>query len=137
MPGVSAAEANEIIGQLQEVGQTISTETSQLVDALMNVILDQEDTDKAVAKMSIGANLAKAEKEDQQKTMAKLREELQDEKEKREVAQDQVSKVRQELKELTEDFKSMKNREGSSDSSATGRTTMIKVSRSESATPSS
>lgn len=79
MPGVSSAESSEIVLQLQEVGQIISQETSALVDALMNLQLDQEDTDKAVARMSIEANIAKARIDDQGDTILKLQAQLGDE----------------------------------------------------------
>ncbi|KAJ6787397.1 hypothetical protein PWT90_09810 [Aphanocladium album] len=78
MPGVSSAESSEIVLQLQEIGQIISRETSALVDAVMNLTLDQEDTDKAVARMSIEANIAKARIEDQSNTIQKLQVQLKD-----------------------------------------------------------
>ncbi|KAM0244192.1 hypothetical protein ACHAP5_006492 [Fusarium lateritium] len=120
MPGVSSKESNEIISQLQEVGQIVSTETSQLVDALMNLTLDQEDTDKAIARMSIEANLAKAEADDQAHNMSNLRTELANEKGKRQEAEAEVVKVMDELQKLSREFKSLKNgnRDGSSDGSA-------------------
>ncbi|ATY65119.1 hypothetical protein CCM_01657 [Cordyceps militaris CM01] len=79
MPGVSSAESTEIVLQLQEVGQTISRETSDLVNAVMNLTLDQEDTDKAVARMSIEANIAKARIDEQCNTIQTLEAQLKDE----------------------------------------------------------
>jgi chromosome segregation ATPase len=116
MPGVSSKESNEIITKLQEVGQIISSETSQLVDALMNLTLDQEDTDKAIARMSIEANLAKAEADDQSHNLGNLRAELADEKGKRQEAEAEVVKLMDDLQKLTDEFKSAKEkaREGSS-----------------------
>lgn len=76
MPGVSSSESSEIALQLQEVGQIISRETSDLVNAVMNLTLDQEDTDKAVARMSIEANIAKARSDDQCDTIQKLQAQL-------------------------------------------------------------
>lgn len=72
MPGVSSTESSDMVQQLQEVGQTISQETSALVDAVMNLTLDQEDTDKAVARMSIEANITKARIEEQNNLIRKL-----------------------------------------------------------------
>lgn len=130
MPGVAANQSNEIISQLQEVGQIISQETSQLVDALMNVTLDQEDTDKAIARMSIEANLAKAQNDDQAQTINNLHEELDKEKEKRELAEGEVHKVMKDLQKLTQEFKSWKDKEAVSDGSPyTDRDDMIKVSK--------
>ncbi|KAF5677788.1 chromosome segregation smc [Fusarium heterosporum] len=118
MPGVSSKESNEIVAQLQEVGQIVSTETSQLVDALMNLTLDQEDTDKAIARMSIEANLAKAEADDQAHNMSNLRVELANEKTKRQEAESEVVKVMDELQKLSREFKSLKggDHDGSPDS---------------------
>ncbi|KAF5024240.1 hypothetical protein F66182_3697 [Fusarium sp. NRRL 66182] len=120
MPGVSSKESNEIVAQLQEVGQIVSTETSQLVDALMNVTLDQEDTDKAIARMSIEANLAKAEADDQAHTLSNLRAELANEKSKRQEAEAEVAKVVEDLQSLSREFKAFKERERDHDGSSDG-----------------
>ncbi|KAM0358280.1 hypothetical protein HYE67_003378 [Fusarium culmorum] len=119
MPGVSSKESNEIITQLQEVGQIVSTETSQLVDALMNLTLDQEDTDKAIARMSIEANLSKAEADDQAHTLCILRADLANEKSKRQEAEAEVAKVMEELQKLSGEIKSLKlkNSDAGSDGS--------------------
>lgn len=130
MPGVSSKESNEIVSQLQEVGQIVSTETSQLVDALMNLTLDAEDTDKAIARMSIEANLAKAEADDQNHTISNLRVELAGEKGKRQEAEAEVAKVVEELQNLSREFKSFKEKEGGSEDSrdkSPDRDGMIKV----------
>lgn len=108
MPGVSSKESDEIIAQLREVGQIISSETSQLVDALMNLTIDQEETDKAMARMSIEANLAKASNEDQTHTLSNLRVELANEKGKRQEAEAEFAKVVDDLQNLTREFKSLK-----------------------------
>jgi chromosome segregation ATPase len=132
MPGVSSKESSEIITQLQEVGQIVSTETSQLVDALMNLTLDQEDTDKAIARMSIEANLAKAEADDQAHNLSNLRVELANEKSKRQEAEAEVAKVMEELQKLSREVKSLKEKsnDGSSDDakSSPDRDGMVKVS---------
>ncbi|KAK5997151.1 hypothetical protein PT974_02504 [Cladobotryum mycophilum] len=109
MPGVSASESNEIIAQLQEVGQIISQETSQLVDALMNLNLDQEDTDRSIARMAIEANLAKATNEDQLQAIKDLRDEVKAEKSKAEQAESEMKKMMEDLEDLTVDFKKLKN----------------------------
>ncbi|KPM44977.1 hypothetical protein AK830_g1535 [Neonectria ditissima] len=111
MPGVSSKESNEIITQLQEVGQIISQETSQLVDALMNLTLDQEETDKAIARMSIEGNLNKASADDQAQTISNLRVELSSERDKRKDAEAEVAKVMDDLQSLTRDFKLFKEKE--------------------------
>ncbi|KAF5598849.1 chromosome segregation smc [Fusarium pseudocircinatum] len=108
MPGVSSKESNEIITKLQEVGQIISSETSQLVDALMNLTLDQEDTDKAIARMSIEANLAKAEADDQSHNLGNLRTELADEKGKRQEAEAEAAKLKSHLEKHMDELKSLK-----------------------------
>lgn len=135
MPGVSSKESSEIITQLQEVGQIVSTETSQLVDALMNLTLDQEDTDKAIARMSIEANLAKAEADDQAHNLSNLRVELANEKSKRQEAEAEVAKVMEELQKLSNELKSLKSlKEKSNDGSSDGSRSspdhdaMVKVS---------
>ncbi|KAF4982365.1 hypothetical protein FZEAL_1999 [Fusarium zealandicum] len=125
MPGVSSKESNEIVSQLQEVGQIVSTETSQLVDALMNLVLDQEDTDKAIARMSIEANLTKAEADDQTHTISNLRVELSNEKGKRQETEAEVAKVMEDLQQLTREFKSLKNKDRD-DSSDDAKSTPVR-----------
>lgn len=104
MPGISAAESSEIIVQLQEVGQIISKETSTLVEALSNLTLDGQETDSAIARMSIEANLAKAETDDQAQTIANLREELNTEKVKKDQAEAEVKKMLEEFEDITNEF---------------------------------
>ncbi|PHH91927.1 hypothetical protein CDD83_9712 [Cordyceps sp. RAO-2017] len=87
MPGVCGNEANELVSHLQEVGQIINQETTQLVDALMNITLDQEETEQAIARMSLDANLAQAKTDDQAQTINDLRAEVQSERERRERAE--------------------------------------------------
>ncbi|KAG6009248.1 hypothetical protein E4U21_002852 [Claviceps maximensis] len=110
MPGVSANESNEIVSQLQEVGQVVSQETSQLVDALINLTLDQEDTDKAIARMGLEASLTKAEMEDQAQTVRDLGAELAAEKTKRGLAEGNLQSVMSELLELTGLVKALKQK---------------------------
>lgn len=127
MPGVSSAESGEINSQLQEVGQIISQETSALVDALMNLTLDQEDTDKAVARMSIEANIAKAKIDDQDNKIQNLNDQLDVEKEKRAQAEDGVKNAMQDLHNITEEIKTWKDKAGASEESAAERDGMIQV----------
>ncbi|PTB67560.1 hypothetical protein BBK36DRAFT_1115683 [Trichoderma citrinoviride] len=110
MPGVSAKESAEIIQSLIEVGQVISQETSALVEAVMNLHLDQEDTDKAIARMSIEANLAKARTDDQNQTINSLREELKAEKEHREQAEAALKNMTECIVDLTTEFKQLKDK---------------------------
>ncbi|KAL7822581.1 hypothetical protein V8C26DRAFT_418807 [Trichoderma gracile] len=131
MPGVSAKESAEIIQSLIEVGQVISQETSALVEAVMNLHLDQEDTDKAIARMSIEANLAKARTDDQNQTINSLREELKVEKELREQAQAALKNMTECVVDLTTEFKLLKDKadkqrtESSDNSSSAENSEMI------------
>lgn len=129
MPGVSANESGEIVAQLQEVGQIISQETSQLVDALMNLTLDQEETDKALSRMSLEATLIKAETDDKAQAIRDLRAEVDAEKKKREQAEHDVKEVMSDLHGLTEDFKKVKERAARKDEDADAdtRDDMVKV----------
>ena len=129
MPGVSSNESGEIIAQLQEVGQIISQESSQLVDALMNLTLDQEDTDKAIARMGLEASLTKAETEDKAQTIRDLRGELDAEKKKREQAENDVKKVMSDLHELSGEFKQLMEKKAKDEDGSEGnvRDELIKV----------
>ncbi|PFH54916.1 hypothetical protein XA68_11884 [Ophiocordyceps unilateralis] len=109
MPGVSGQDANELVTSLQEVGQIVNQETTQLVDALMNLSLDQEDSEQAMARMSLEANLAQAQNKDQAQLIHKLRTEARAEQEKRGEAEaaartalDKVDALAEELKRVKE-----------------------------------
>lgn len=127
MPGVSSNESGEINAQLQEAGQIISQETSALVDALMNLTLDQQDTDKAVARMSIETNLAKAKIDEQGNKIQNLNDQLNVEKEKRTQAEEGVKKAMHELHNITEEIRTWKDKAGASEESAAERDDMIQV----------
>lgn len=110
MPGVAANESNEIIQRLIEVGQVISQETSALVEAVMNLHLDQEDTDKAIARMSIEANLAKAHTDDQAQRINSLEEEVRLEKKKREDAEGNLKNLMGGIADITTEFKQLRDK---------------------------
>lgn len=110
MPGVAANESNEIIQRLIEVGQVISQETSALVEAVMNLHLDQEDTDKAIARMSIEANLAKAHADDQAQRINSLEEEVQQEKKRREDIEESLKNTIGGIADITTEFKQLRDK---------------------------
>ena len=76
MPGVSAGESSQIFAQLQEIGQIVSHETGKLVEALANLLLDQQDTSRAIARMGIETGLVKAQNDDQSQMIRDLRAEV-------------------------------------------------------------
>lgn len=126
MPGVSANESAEIIEQLQQVGQIISQETSALVDALVKTQLDQEDTEKSVARMSLDNNLVKAEKDDLAQKANDLKSDLKVETQKKQEAEGEVKKVMDGLYNLTKDFRALREKSGKGEGSP-DREGMIKV----------
>lgn len=126
MPGVSANESAEIVEQLQHVGQIISQETSALVDALVKTQLDQEDTEKSVARMSLDSNLVKAEKDDLAQKANDLKSDLKVETQKRQEAEAEVKKVMDDLYNLTKDFRALREKSGKGEGSP-DREGMIKV----------
>lgn len=99
------------------------------MDALMNLTLDQEDTDKAIARMGLEASLTKATIEDQAQTIRDLRAEIEAERNKREQAEGNVKSVMSELLEFTGHAKALKQKaEGRSEGSDTDpRDEIIKV----------
>ncbi|POR39220.1 Uncharacterized protein TPAR_00576 [Tolypocladium paradoxum] len=131
MPGVSSHEANELVARLQEVGQIVNQETTQLVDALMNLTLDQEDTDKAIARMSIAANLTGAKTDDQAQTISSLRAEIKAEREKREKVEAETKKVLGSFEEFKLEFKTFKeNVENQKKNAAVEPDDLVKVGES-------
>lgn len=110
MPGISASESSEIIEQLQEVGQIINNETTALVDALANMSLDQEETEKALARLSIEGNLAKAETDSKESKIERLTSELKEETEKRRHAEAAVEEAVENLQKLSNECRELKAR---------------------------
>ena len=128
MPGVSASESDEIASSLKEVAQLVSQETSQLVDAIMHLTLDGEETDKAIARMSIEASLAKAAFEDKTQQIRDLEGKLEEEREAREKAENEVKKMMEELQGLSAEFKDFReNSLGNSGSPDSQKEEVIKV----------
>ncbi|KAI9158517.1 hypothetical protein HJFPF1_06513 [Paramyrothecium foliicola] len=127
MPGVSAKESGELNAQLQEVGHIVSQETSQLVDALMSTVLDSEDTDKAIARLSMDATLAKAQSEGRTQTIENLRNELSEEKSKRQEAESAVREAMGDLQGLAAEFKALQDKAGAKEEPKVGRDELIKV----------
>ena len=128
MPGVSANESNEIIKRLQEVAQLISQETSQLVDAIMNLTLDSVETDKAVARMGLEASLSKAALEDKAQTIRNRDKELKDEREAREKAEHEVKKIMDDMQGLSAEFSQFKEKARNGNGSLSSQEEMIKAS---------
>ncbi|PHH60958.1 hypothetical protein CDD81_1015 [Ophiocordyceps australis] len=112
--------AQQVALTIQEVGRVVQRETAHLVEALTNVTLDQQDTDKAIARMSLEANLIKARTDDQAQKISDLEKEVKSEREKRLKAEEEARKARDSLKTLGADGcksgeASGKEREESSD----------------------
>lgn len=112
MQGVPGSEANKLASQLREVGHLVTQETAQLVDAVVNLSLDQEDTDKAIARISIAANLAGAKTDDQAQTISQLRGKLTEERAKREEAESRAGKTCWSLEALEGQVKALKAKLG-------------------------
>lgn len=110
MPGISANESEEIIGQLNDIGRVVNQETSQLVDALMNLTLDGEDTDKAIARMSLDANIAKATMENHAQTIRDLKKQLAEEQEKYAKSDAELKRIMEELESISREFYDFKTK---------------------------
>ncbi|RDA85344.1 hypothetical protein CP532_1253 [Ophiocordyceps camponoti-leonardi (nom. inval.)] len=108
MPGVSGHDANELVASLQEVGRMVNSETTQLVDAIMNLTLDQEDSEQAMARMSIDANVAQAKTKDQLQNMVRLRADVRAERERREAAEVKARSALERVESLMEEVKRLR-----------------------------
>ncbi|RCI16099.1 hypothetical protein L249_2330 [Ophiocordyceps polyrhachis-furcata BCC 54312] len=109
MPG---HDANDLVSSLQEVGQMVSGETTQLVDAIMNLTLDQEDSEQAMARMSIDANLAQAKTKDQLQSIVSLRADVKAERERREAAEVKARSALETVESLKEEIKRLREASG-------------------------
>ncbi|KJZ80321.1 hypothetical protein HIM_00171 [Hirsutella minnesotensis 3608] len=99
----------ELVARLQEVEKFMKQETTQLVDAIMNLTIDQEETDKAIARMSIEANLRQAKVDEQAQTISDLRSEVKTEREKRQKLETEARKAVEKLEALGNDLKNIKS----------------------------
>ncbi|KAL2213854.1 hypothetical protein CC79DRAFT_83427 [Sarocladium strictum] len=108
MPGVGSNEAEEVGSALQKVSQTMSTETSQLVNAIANLELDLEDAKRTNVRLTIQEKLLSAEVDDKTGKISDLCAEREAETQKRELAEDEVKKIMEDLTKLSAEFKALK-----------------------------
>ncbi|UNI19993.1 hypothetical protein JDV02_006132 [Purpureocillium takamizusanense] len=104
----AGVEPAALAAQIGEVGTLVNQETAQLVEAVVTLSLDQEDTDKAIARISIAANLAGAKTDDQAQTISQLTAELAAEKNKCEQAEAGAKETGAVLEELMTEVKALK-----------------------------
>ncbi|KAH7321215.1 hypothetical protein B0I35DRAFT_459848 [Stachybotrys elegans] len=107
MPGVSAAESNEIIHQLQEAGQIVNQETSQLVDALNKMQYDQDQVNRRIATSILERQMAESRIKDMTNRMNNhdeivndIRNEAMREREQRKHAEDQHKQLVEYVKNI-------------------------------------
>ncbi|KFA81866.1 hypothetical protein S40288_01684 [Stachybotrys chartarum IBT 40288] len=111
MPGVSSAQANEIIDQLQEVGRITTTETSNLVNAIACMMVDHQDSNEAAARLCMEITLARARIDDLTSQTGELRNEVLEERNKRQLAECDVKKIMGELHDLNKEFNTSTGRD--------------------------
>lgn len=128
MPGVGSNEAQEVTQELQKVSRTISTETSQLVDAIANLELDLEDAKRTNIRLTIQEKLLSAEVDDKTSTISKLNEELSMETKKREIAESEVKKIMEDLTKLSAEFKALQRDGSPRDGASSPRDGLVQVS---------
>lgn len=110
MPGVAASASNQIVDRLKRIGQTINQESSQLVDAVSHMRLDQEENEKALARLSLSESLTKGANTDMTIRIAELEHELEKERMLRKQAELDAEKVMSSVQDLSvelQDFKDM------------------------------
>lgn len=133
MPGVGSNEAEEVGSALQKVSQTMSTETSQLVNAIANLELDLEDAKRTNVRLTIREKLLSADVDDKTGKISDLCAEREAETQKRELAEDEVKKIMEDLTKLSAEFKALKKNgspteSSSKEGSASPRDVLVKVS---------
>jgi predicted nucleic acid-binding Zn-ribbon protein len=132
MPGVGSNEAEEVGSALQKVSQTMSTETSQLVNAIANLELDLEDAKRTNVRLTIQEKLLSAEVDDKAGKISDLCAEREAETQKRELAEYEVKKIMEDLTKLSAEFKTLKKsgspkESNSMESNASPRDALVKV----------
>jgi len=125
----AGVESASLANQLHDVGTLVNQETAQLVEAVVTLSLDQEDTDKAIARISIEANLASARTDDQAQTISLLTAELAAEKTKCEQAEAGAKKTGAVLEELMTEVKVIKDTMTNAWQTSPSQAGLVKVSK--------
>ncbi|GJN74412.1 hypothetical protein PLICBS_008503 [Purpureocillium lilacinum] len=125
----AGVESASLANQLHDVGTLVNQETAQLVEAVVTLSLDQEDTDKAIARISIEANLASARTDDQAQTISQLTAELAAEKTKCEQAEAGAKKTGAALEELMTEVKVIKDTMTNAWQTSPSQAELVKVSK--------
>jgi chromosome segregation ATPase len=105
MPGVASNESQEISDQLQQIGQIVSRDTVRLVEEHAKTTLDYQDTEKAVGRLSLENNLAKADMEQRVAKFDQLYSDYVAEREKREQYESDIQTITKYLRSLSNDLR--------------------------------
>lgn len=105
MPGVSSNESKEIGDQLQQIGQIVSRDTVRLVEEHAKTTLDYQDTEKAIARLSLQSNLAKADAEKRVAKFDRLYTDYVNEREKREQYESDIQIITKYLQSLSNELR--------------------------------
>lgn len=104
IPGICANEAQQMVSDLQEVGQLVSTETGCMLDCIVNLQLDAEFSSHDFARMSVDSTLQKAALDNANERVKELKKEFEELKEQ---SENERLKLEKEKEELQNDFKMM------------------------------
>jgi flagellar motility protein MotE (MotC chaperone) len=104
MPGICANEARQMVSDLQEVGQLVSTESGHMIDCIVNQTLDAESSGNDFARMSVDHAIHRSAHENALQRIKDLEQELEDSEEK---AKNEREKLEREKEELQNDFRMM------------------------------
>lgn len=135
IPGVCSNEAQQMVSDLQEVGQLVSTESGQMIDCIVNMQLDSEFNQSDFARMSVSATLEKAQLDRANERIKELERELNGVKKQaisgREKLEKEKNEIQEDLKMMSHEFAQFRDKVQQSSGSPDSRDGLVKVSFSQ------
>lgn len=131
IPGICAQEAQQMVADLQEVSQLVSTEAGQMLDCIVNMQLDVDFNHGDFARMSVNAVIEKAQLERATQRVVELETELEEVKAAASQERDRLAKeknqIKDDLKMMSEEFAQSREKVRQSSGSPDSRDHLVKV----------
>ena len=131
IPGICAQEAQQMVSDLQEVSQLVSTEAGQMLDCIVNMQLDVDFNHGDFARMSVNAVIEKAQLERATQRVVELETELEEVKTAASQERDKLAKekgqIKDDLRMMSEEFGKFREKVRQSSGSPDSQDHLVKV----------
>lgn len=135
IPGVCSNEAQQMGSDLREVAQLVSTESSQLIDGLVNMRIDAQVQMNDCARMGVDSTLQKANldrsiglNKELERQIAELKQAAVNDREKIEKLEKERDEIKNDLKMISDEFARFRDKVQEYSGSPTSRDDLVKVS---------